>query len=50
MEMVVQRKGQDFFRRAVLANYESRCCVTGITETRLLNDRPADAGRIIGEG
>ncbi|MDH7974162.1 HNH endonuclease [Sphingomonas sp. AR_OL41] len=35
--MVVQRKGQDFFRRAVLANYESRCCVTGITEIRLLN-------------
>jgi hypothetical protein len=37
MAMIVQRKGQDFFRRAVLANYENRCCVTSITEIRLLN-------------
>ena len=37
MAMVIQRKGQDFFRRAVLANYENRCCVTGITDIRLLN-------------
>lgn len=37
MAIVTQRKGQDFFRRAVLANYDNRCCVTGITELRLLN-------------
>ena len=31
------RIGQNFFRRAVLANYDLTCCVTGIAETRLLN-------------
>ncbi|MFC3673653.1 HNH endonuclease [Novosphingobium pokkalii] len=33
---VNQRVGQNFFRRAVLANYEDRCCITGIAEPRLL--------------
>jgi putative restriction endonuclease len=37
-EAVVQRRiGQDFFRRAVLANFEGRCCVTGVAEAQLLN-------------
>lgn len=30
------RLGQRFFRRAVLANFEDRCCITGIAEPRLL--------------
>jgi len=34
--LVNQRVGQDFFRRAVLANYEETCCVTGIADPRLL--------------
>ncbi len=35
---VVQRRvGQDFFRRAVLANFDNRCCVTGIAVPSLLN-------------
>lgn len=34
---VQQRIGQNFFRRAVLANYDVACCVTGISEPRLLN-------------
>lgn len=34
---IEQRIGQRFFRRAVLANYDSRCCVTGISDPRLLN-------------
>ncbi len=33
---VQQRRGQDFFRRAVLANYAESCCVTGIAEPKLL--------------
>lgn len=33
---VNQRRGQDFFRRAVLANYEGACCITGIADPRLL--------------
>lgn len=33
---VNQRLGQDFFRRAVLANYEETCCITGIADPRLL--------------
>jgi putative restriction endonuclease len=39
-EMIVptpQRLGQNFFRRAVLANYDLTCCVTGVAEPRLLN-------------
>lgn len=34
--LVNQRVGQDFFRRAVLANYEDTCCITGIADPRLL--------------
>lgn len=33
---VEQRIGQGFFRRAVLANFENTCCVTGIAEPQLL--------------
>lgn len=33
---VEQRLGQGFFRRAVLANFNNCCCVTGIGEPRLL--------------
>lgn len=31
-----RRVRQDFFRRAVLANYEECCCITGIADPRLL--------------
>ena len=31
------RIGQSFFRRAVLANFQQACCITGIADTRLLN-------------
>ncbi|MBH1943289.1 HNH endonuclease [Erythrobacter sp. YJ-T3-07] len=31
-----QRIGQNFFRRAVLANFEEACCITGIADPRLL--------------
>ncbi|MBK5264709.1 MAG: HNH endonuclease [Alphaproteobacteria bacterium] len=34
--IVAQRVGQRFFRRAVLANYDEVCCVTGIADSRLL--------------
>jgi len=34
--LVEQRVGQIFFRRAVLANYEERCAITGIADPRLL--------------
>lgn len=34
--LVKQRRGQDFFRRAVLANYAETCCITGIAEPKLL--------------
>jgi len=30
------RRNQDFFRRSVLAAYDNRCAVTGITQTELL--------------
>ena len=30
------RRNQDFFRRSVLAAYDSRCAVTGITQSELL--------------
>lgn len=33
---VQRRRGQEFFRRAVLANFNAVCCVTGISEPRLL--------------
>ena len=32
----LKRRGQDFFRRAVLAIFEEACCVTGIADARLL--------------
>lgn len=35
--VVEVRRGQQFFRRAVLANYGSKCCITGIADERLLN-------------
>lgn len=31
-----QRKGQDYFRRMILANYNSRCAITGIDIPQLL--------------
>jgi predicted restriction endonuclease len=34
--LINQRVGQDFFRRAVLANFEETCCITGIADPRLL--------------
>jgi hypothetical protein len=34
--LVVQRIGQDIFRQALLAYWDGRCPLTGITETRLL--------------
>jgi putative restriction endonuclease len=33
---VEQRVGQGFFRRAVLANFDNSCCITGISEPKLL--------------
>jgi putative restriction endonuclease len=33
---VEQRIGQGFFRRAVLANFNNSCCITGISEPKLL--------------
>ena len=30
------RRGQQFFRRAVLSAYSNRCCITGIADTDLL--------------
>lgn len=32
-----QRVGQGFFRRAVISNFDECCCVTGISDRRLLN-------------
>lgn len=37
LRLTPYRVGQGFFRRAVLANFENICCVTGIADTRLLN-------------
>jgi len=37
LSLAETRLGQQFFRRAVLANFESKCCVTGIAEPVLLN-------------
>ncbi len=34
--LLKRRVGQDFFRRAVLGNFNNHCCATGVTETRLL--------------
>ena len=35
--IIDRRVGQNFFRRAVLANFENVCCITGIAEPALLN-------------
>jgi putative restriction endonuclease len=34
--VVQQRIKQNFFRRAVLASYRGRCCISGLSESRLL--------------
>lgn len=34
--LVAQRIKQSFFRRAVLSSYRGRCCISGVTESRLL--------------
>lgn len=34
--VVQQRKKQAFFRRAVLASYRGRCCISGVSDSRLL--------------
>ena len=34
---ILARRGQSFFRNAVLANYDEQCCITGIADHRLLN-------------
>jgi hypothetical protein len=34
--LVKVRRGQDFFRRAVLASYGGRCCMSGLSEPGLL--------------
>lgn len=36
LALVERRVKQHFFRRAVLSGYRNRCCISGITETRLL--------------
>jgi predicted restriction endonuclease len=35
-QIVQQRIKQSFFRRAVLSSYHHRCCITGLSEPRLL--------------
>lgn len=35
--LTTTRVGQSFFRRAVMANYDDCCCVTGISDRRLIN-------------
>lgn len=34
--LLQQRIKQDFFRRTVLASYRNRCCISGVSEPRLL--------------
>ena len=36
LAIVQQRIKQDFFRRAVLASYRGRCCISGVSDTRFL--------------
>lgn len=36
LALVEQRVKQHFFRRAVLSGYRNRCCISGVTDTRLL--------------
>lgn len=33
---IKQRVGQSFFRRSVLASYERQCCITGLSDSKLL--------------
>ena len=33
---IKQRVGQNFFRKAVLSAYDNECCMSGVTESRLL--------------
>lgn len=35
-QIVQQRVKQDFFRRAVLTSYRGRCCISGVSDSRLL--------------
>lgn len=35
-QIIQQRIGQSFFRRAVLSSYSHRCCITGLADPRLL--------------
>lgn len=34
--MISQRIRQNFFRSTILSNFDERCCISGISETRLL--------------
>lgn len=34
--MVEQRRKQGFFRRSVLSSYQARCCISGLSDERLL--------------
>ena len=36
LRTVRQRRGQRFFRRTVLANYDGACCISGLQDPRLL--------------
>ncbi|WEN14374.1 HNH endonuclease [Rhodanobacter sp. AS-Z3] len=36
LAIVQQRVKQNFFRRAVLASYRHRCCISGVSDSRLL--------------
>ena len=36
MRTVRQRRGQRFFRRSVLTNYDGTCCISGLRDPRLL--------------
>ena len=36
LAMTKRRRGQDFFRRIVLSSYGFRCCISGLSDRRLL--------------
>lgn len=36
MALIKQRRRQNFFRRAVLSGYGNRCCISGVSDKRLL--------------
>lgn len=36
VSVVKQRVGQDFFRASVLASYDMQCCITGVSDPKLL--------------